>query len=80
MNRYNDLVSEIKDLKARRLNNSEIAEHLGITKSQVQKFSQDKYAEIDDDYNESMNDYSYSNDDSDVKDIITTMNGYSYSE
>ena len=77
--RYDDLVSEIKELKKRKLNNAEIAEHLGIEKSQVSRLSQGKYEEMDDTYNESINDYSYSNDDSDIGDIISTMNGYSNS-
>jgi predicted transcriptional regulator len=80
MKRYNEFASEIKDLKARKLNNAEIAEHLGISKSQVRKFASDKYEEIEESYNENLSDYSYSSDDSDVNDIISTMNGYRYSE
>jgi predicted transcriptional regulator len=79
MNRHDDFVSEIKELKKRKLNNAEIAEHLGITKAQVKKFSQDKYDEMENTYDDSMSDYSYSNDDSDIGDIISTMNGYRHS-
>ena len=74
-------IEEIKELKKRKLNNEEIAEHLGITKSQVRKLLNDEYEELNDSsYSSYSNDmYSYSNDDSSIGDIISTMNGYSNS-
>jgi len=70
-------IEEIKELKKRKLNNGEIAEHLGITKSQVRKLLNDEYEELNDSsYSPYTNDmYSYSNDDSDVRDIISTVRG-----
>ena len=41
-------IEEIKELKKRKLNNEEIAEHLGITKSQVRKLLNDEYEELND--------------------------------
>lgn len=73
-------IEEIKELKKRKLNNSEIAEHLGITKSQVRKLLNDEYEELNDSsYSSYSNDmHSYSNDDSDISDIVSTMRGQSY--
>ena len=79
MNRHDDFVSEIKELKKRKLNNGEIAEHLGITKSQVRKLLNDEYEELSDSsYTDADCSYSYSNDDSEIGDIISTMRGQSY--
>ena len=58
-------IEEIKELKKRKLNNEEIAEHLGITKSQVRKLLNDEYEELNDS----------SNDDSDISDIVSTVRG-----
>jgi len=73
-------IEEIKELKKRKLNNEEIAEHLGITKSQVRKLLNDEYEELNDSsYSSYSNDmYSYSNDDSDISDIVSTVRGQSY--
>jgi len=70
-------IEEIKELKKRKLNNEEIAEHLGITKSQVRKLLNDEYEELNDSsYSSYSNDmYSYSNDDSDISDIVSTVRG-----
>lgn len=70
-------IEEIKELKKRKLNNEEIAEHLGITKSQVRKLLNDEYEELNDSsYSSYSNDmYSYSNDDSDISDIVSTLRG-----
>ena len=70
-------IEEIKELKKRKLNNEEIAEHLGITKSQVRKLLNDEYEELNDSsYSSYSNDmYSYSNDDSDLSDIVSTVRG-----
>lgn len=70
-------IEEIKELKKRKLNNTEIAEHLGITKSQVRKLLNDEYEELNDSsYSSYSNDmYSYSNDDSDIHDIVNTVRG-----
>jgi DNA-directed RNA polymerase specialized sigma subunit len=70
-------IEEIKELKKRKLNNTEIAEHLGITKSQVRKLLNDEYEELNDSsYSPYSNDmYSYSNDDSDISDIVNTVRG-----
>jgi DNA-directed RNA polymerase specialized sigma subunit len=70
-------IEEIKELKKRKLNNEEIAEHLGITKSQVRKLLNDEYEELNDSsYSPYSNDmYSYSNDDSDISDIVSTVRG-----
>lgn len=72
-------LEEIKELKKRKLNNGEIAEHLGITKSQVRKLLNDEYEELSDSsYTDADVSYSYSNDDSEIGDIISTMRGQSY--
>ena len=73
-------IEEIKELKKRKLNNEEIAEHLGITKSQVRKLLNDEYEELNDSsYSSYSNDmYSYSNDDSDISDIVSTVRGQLY--
>jgi orotate phosphoribosyltransferase-like protein len=72
-------IEEIKELKKRKLNNEEIAEHLGITKSQVRKLLNDEYEELSDSsYTDAELSYSYSNDDSDISDILSTMRGQSY--
>jgi DNA-binding Xre family transcriptional regulator len=72
-------LEEIKELKKRKLNNGEIAEHLGITKSQVRKLLNDEYEELSDSsYIDADCSYSYSNDDSEIGDIISTMRGQSY--
>jgi DNA-directed RNA polymerase specialized sigma subunit len=72
-------IEEIKELKKRKLNNEEIAEHLGITKSQVRKLLNDEYEELNDSaYSSADESYGYSNDDSDIGDIISTMRGQSY--
>lgn len=72
-------LEEIKELKKRKLNNGEIAEHLGITKSQVRKLLNDEYEELSDSsYTDADCSYSYSNDDSEIGDIISTMRGQSY--
>ena len=70
-------IEEIKELKKRKLNNEEIAEHLGITKSQVRQLLNDEYEELNDSsYSSYSNDmYSYSNDDSDISDIVSTVRG-----
>ena len=70
-------IEEIKELKKRKLNNEEIAEHLGITKSQVRKLLNDEYEELNDSsYSSYSNDmYSYSNVDSDISDIVSTVRG-----
>lgn len=70
-------IEEIKELKKRKLNNEEIAEHLGITKSQVRKLLNNEYEELNDSsYSSYSNDmYSYSNDDSDISDIVSTVRG-----
>ena len=70
-------IEEIKELKKRKLNHEEIAEHLGITKSQVRKLLNDEYEELNDSsYSSYSNDmYSYSNDDSDISDIVSTVRG-----
>jgi len=72
-------IEEIKELKKRKLNNGEIAEHLGITKNQVRKLLNDEYEELSDSsYTDADCSYSYSNDDSEIGDIISTMRGQSY--
>lgn len=72
-------IEEIKELKKRKLNNEEIAEHLGITKSQVRKLLNGEYEELSDSsYTDAELSYSYSNDDSDISDILSTMRGQSY--
>jgi orotate phosphoribosyltransferase-like protein len=72
-------IEEIKELKKRKLNNEEIAEHLGITKSQVRKLLNDEYEELSDSsYTDADVSYSYSNDDSEISDILSTMRGQSY--
>jgi orotate phosphoribosyltransferase-like protein len=72
-------LEEIKELKKRKLNNGEIAEHLGITKSQVRKLLNDEYEELSDSsYTDADCSCSYSNDDSEIGDIISTMRGQSY--
>ena len=69
-------IEEIKELKKRKLNNEEIAEHLGITKSQVRKLLNDEYEELSDSsYTDADVSYSYSNDDSEISDILSTMRG-----
>lgn len=78
LKKYNmNYIEEIKELKKRKLNNEEIAEHLGITKSQVRKLLNDEYEELNDSsYSPYSNDmYSYSNDDSDISDIVSTVRG-----
>jgi len=72
-------IEEIKELKKRKLNNEEIAEHLGITKSQVRKLLNDEYEELSDSsYTDADVFYGYSNDDSEISDILSTMRGQSY--
>lgn len=72
-------IEEIKELKKRKLNNEEIAEHLGITKSQVRKLLNDEYEELSEStYSSADESYGYSNDDSDINDIVNVMRGQSY--
>jgi transcriptional regulator with XRE-family HTH domain len=71
-------IHEIKELKKRKLNNSEIAEHLGISQSQVRKLLNGEYEELNENsYSPYTNDLYgfYSNDDSDVNDILKTVRG-----
>lgn len=70
-------LEEIKELKKRKLNNSEIADHLGITKSQVRKLLNNEYEELNDSsYSSYSNDmHSYSHDDAEISDIVNTVRG-----
>ncbi|NBP55016.1 hypothetical protein EBU71_00460 [bacterium] len=70
-------IEEIKELKKRKLNNTEIAEHLGITKSQVRKLLNDEYEEFQESSYSPFNDdtYSYSHDDAEISDIVNTVRG-----
>ncbi len=71
-------IEELKELKKLKLNNTEIAEHLGITKSQVRKLLNEEYEEFQESSYSPFNDetYSYSeHDDAEISDIVNTVRG-----
>jgi orotate phosphoribosyltransferase-like protein len=59
-------IEEIKELRKLKLNNSEIAEHLGISIEQVKNLSSANPYEEDSLDNDNVEYYEYSNDDSDA--------------